>query len=483
MENVTPPKLFVSYSWSSSDHEAWVLDLANELAGAGIHVILDKWDLREGQEASEFMEKMISDPTVTKVIMLCDREYVAKANGRKGGVGVEAQIISAEVYRNVENTKFVAVVRERDEEGKPCVPIYYTSRIFIDLSDDARYASEFERLVRWAHDQPLHKRPPTGNKPAYLEREAQAINLGTSAEHRRTIDAIKSDRPYADPATADYLSMLADGIEQFRIQRNGDVPFDDQVISSIEDFLPYRNEAIELFSAVARYRDTADARRNVHRFLERLLPYQERPAAVSQFEDSDFDNLRFVVHELFLYTIAVLLKEERFDFVNEILTNPFYLPDGYDSSGTTTTSFDAFRHYAPSFDHRNQRLRLNKHSLRAFLLEQRSHSSGVSMQALMQADFILWLRDTVSRPPESFHWYPETLIYLSGHAGAFELFARAQSRAYFERLKATLGVESKDHLGQILTQFVRAPANLPRLGNHRLAPSRIMNFEQLCTRP
>ena len=38
----SPPKLFVSYSWTNLDHEAWVIQLATDLRENGIDVILDK---------------------------------------------------------------------------------------------------------------------------------------------------------------------------------------------------------------------------------------------------------------------------------------------------------------------------------------------------------------------------------------------------------------------------------------------------------
>ena len=35
-------------------------------------MVLDKWDLREGQGKYVFMEQMVADPAVSKVLMLCD---------------------------------------------------------------------------------------------------------------------------------------------------------------------------------------------------------------------------------------------------------------------------------------------------------------------------------------------------------------------------------------------------------------------------
>src|SRR3990172_12752343 len=92
------PKLFISYSWSSPEHEQWVINLSTELRESGVDVILDKWDLKEGNDALAFMEKMVSDPDIKNVAIICDRVYVEKANGRSGGVGTETQIMTPEIY-------------------------------------------------------------------------------------------------------------------------------------------------------------------------------------------------------------------------------------------------------------------------------------------------------------------------------------------------------------------------------------------------
>ena len=50
------PKIFISYSWSS---DALVLELANRLVFHGVDVVLDKWDLKEGNDKYEFMETSV----------------------------------------------------------------------------------------------------------------------------------------------------------------------------------------------------------------------------------------------------------------------------------------------------------------------------------------------------------------------------------------------------------------------------------------
>ena len=163
-----PVRLFVSYSWTTPAHEAWVLNLATKLTERGVHVILDKWDLAEGQDASAFMERMITDVTVTKVVMICDKMYAEKANNRTSGVGLEAQIMSPHIYASSDQTKFVALLREKDRIGRPYLPAYYGNRIYIDFSDDRWYADRLEQLERWIAGKPRYVRPPLGQRPWYL---------------------------------------------------------------------------------------------------------------------------------------------------------------------------------------------------------------------------------------------------------------------------------------------------------------------------
>jgi hypothetical protein len=95
---MSSPKLFISYCWSNAEHEQWVMNLASDLLESGADTILDKWDLREGHDALAFMEKMVTDPAIEKVVIVSDAMYVEKADGRLGGVGTETQIISKKIY-------------------------------------------------------------------------------------------------------------------------------------------------------------------------------------------------------------------------------------------------------------------------------------------------------------------------------------------------------------------------------------------------
>lgn len=105
-------KIFISYAWGSSE---LVLELAQRLVAHGVDVVLDKWDLKEGQDKYAFMERCVNDSEITKVLIICDKAYAQKANDRTGGVGDETIIISGEIYGNMKQEKFIPIIAERDE--------------------------------------------------------------------------------------------------------------------------------------------------------------------------------------------------------------------------------------------------------------------------------------------------------------------------------------------------------------------------------
>jgi hypothetical protein len=76
------PKVFISYSWTNQAHQECVKEWADRLLADGVNVILDPYDLKEGQDKYEFMERMVTDPEVTHVLVISDKGYADKAEAR-----------------------------------------------------------------------------------------------------------------------------------------------------------------------------------------------------------------------------------------------------------------------------------------------------------------------------------------------------------------------------------------------------------------
>ncbi|MBI5571141.1 MAG: TIR domain-containing protein [Desulfomonile tiedjei] len=473
------PKLFISYSWSSPEHEKWVLDLATELREAGVDAMLDKWDLREGHDAVAFMEKMVIDPEIKKVIMICDKVYAEKADGRAGGVGTETQIISREVYEKQDQNKFVAIIREKDPDGKPFCPTYYKSHIYIDFSEDGRRAESSERLLRWIFEKPSHVKPELGAMPSYLS-EGKHISLGTTAAFTRCIDAIKNHKTNALGAFDDFCSLFVSGMKRFSLSE-ADKEFDEALIENISEFIPYRNQVIQLIIAVARYSSTEEFITKIHRLLESLLPYMSVQVKAQRWRGKSPENFRFLIHELFLYALAILLKHERFDQAKFLLAQRYYVPGESDYGRPVMASFTLFRSHLDSLAERNRRLGGRRLSIRADLLKERCSGTGIDWNHVMQADLVAFIRAEVEEG--SGRWFPETLLYAHDFTGPFELFARSVSTAYFDRIAKLLAVNTPADLERLWKDDQGHPRHLPRWQHEGFRPETLTGYDRLATRP
>lgn len=202
-----------------------------------------------------------------------------------------------------------------------------------------------------------------------------------------------------------------------------------------------------------------------------------------QCTEWDFDNFKFIVHELFLYAIAAFIKYECFDAISYLLRNRYF----FSKVGGTSKmiSFAGIRQHAKSFEYRNQRLKLNRTSVRADILANRA-VSGLSFGMIPQADFILFIRDCFEslKNNQSQSWWPEVRVYLDEYGGALEIFARAESNEYFQKIKGMLGITSKKDFDDLVTTIEQGKIRVPEFGGYgRTDITYILGYDKLATRP
>lgn len=469
-ENV--PKVFISYSWSDPEHELWVLNLAEQLVESGVDVIFDKWDLKEGHDTFAFMEKMVNDKSINKVIIVSDPTYAQKANNRQGGVGTEALIISPNVYSKQDQEKFIVVLPSKDENGKSCVPTYYEGRMYIDLSNQDEYSKNFDMLLRNIYNKPLYVKPELGKKPPFLEEETQ-INLGTSVIFRRAIEAIKSGKSNISGTINEYFTTFAENLVRFTISEWDKSTYDDQIVKNIELFTPARDELIQLITTMAQYSPTQENINQIHRFLENLIPYlnkhKYRQGAYNEYMS---DNFKFIINELFIYIIAILIKHEHFQLANYLMITPYYSNSVHGPiTGESTFNYFIFRIYLPSLEeHRNLRLSSNRVSIHSDLLKERAINKSVKFEYLAQADFVLHLFMS--------SWFPVTLLYI-GRNHISEIFVRSKSTNYFEKLKILFRVNDLNEFKRL----VESRKDIDFRNFHVLSPTHLIRINSLTIEP
>lgn len=256
-------------------------------------------------------------------------------------------------------------------------------------------------------------------------------------------------------------------------------------MESIEQSIPVRNELIEIFSVIAQYEQTTASAPVIHKFFESLIPYLDSPEGVTSYHKWDWDNLKFIIQESFILCISIFLKYERYDIISYLLNQRFYIENDVRYGRSTMASFEVFRNYLESLNHRNSRLQLNRLSVHADMLKERCTDSGISFNTIMQADFVLYLAEALRGVKEGRRqgWWPETLVFKSFHGGTFEIFLRSESIEYFRLLAPALGISKKTDLVPFVEGIKDDSIYVPKWQFDRIDPLELMNYENLCTRP
>lgn len=487
---MSAPKLFISYSWTSIEHEDWVLRLAHDLTESGVDVKFDKWDLKEGQDPYHFMEQMVADETIAKVIMICDQKYKSRADDREKGVGVETQIISSKIYNEIKQTKFVAVIAEVDDNGNPFIPVYYLGRIHIDLSNDDKYTQNFEQLIRWIFDKPLHQRPQLGKPPNYILEEKTCL-LGTDTLARRCVDLLKSGKPNAQGAVSEYFDTVLENLSRFKLDYSDDLEPADYaklIFNRIEEFKQPLEQIVGVLYTIASHAANEDNILALHRFFEGISQYfypDSNGKTSYSYRVWDFDFYKFIGCELFLYTLAIFIKMEKFSVISFLLNQPYYC---YRESGRSKKikqfdflkeDIDSLKFYFSEVEGRNW------YSSVAELIKRRFSIKFIGLDHLCQADFICYL-NLMSKNIETNsydYWNPTLQLYHDGH-DAYEIFAKSISKKYCEKILPLLNINAISNLKELLEKLSNNSDMIPRVGEWGKLPiKRLANYDLLLTLP
>ena len=277
------PKVFISYSWYSQEHRLRIKAWAEQLLADGVEVVLDIFDLREGQDKYAFMERMVTDSTVTHVLVFSDRQYAEKANARRAGVGTESQIISKEVYDKIDQSKFIPLVCEFDSEGNAYLPAFFQSRIYIDFSSPEAANQNWEQLVRLLHGKPQYEKPELGSPPLYVSQPSALPTSPAVSKLAVLRNALLNGRPGLAMYRSDFLKAAISHANTLRVgtaptQQNAD-ELGKQIVDDFAKLKVIRNHFVDWILLEAAAAPSSEFEDSVLLVIASVLVLV-RPAAV-----------------------------------------------------------------------------------------------------------------------------------------------------------------------------------------------------------
>lgn len=439
-EPAKAPRLFVSYSWTNQAHIDWVMQLATDLRAYGVDTVIDRWDLREGQDAHSFMEQSVRGEAIDKAILVCDRKYVDRANKREGGVGAESQVVTSSIYKDVEQTKFVAVVTESDDDGEAVLPNFLTSRIFIDFRNSEEYSERLQQLVRWVFDKPLYRKPDLGPRPEFINDQ---IDFAPIQFH---VNSLQGHNSAGRRDLGRFLDEAGRQKTDFTVEMSSDEPNDETIYRGIKSLPPIISQIIGEFDTVLIDRELSDVE------IDATIEYFGKIAQNYEKGSTSWsgDVTKFFGQFICTAVLSRSLKFRRFDTAESILQSVL-IKMSYGGVTAETIPLRSLNTYLRSLEGRNERLKLRRLSLHSDIIKEICELVKIDLFEYMQADLILYFRqnDTKNRR----FWWPDSLLYAADANGPLPLFARALQTSLRDQLMPLIGASDKNALEEIVRKI------------------------------
>lgn len=424
MPDIEPKKVFISYSWK---YKQKVRDIVDELLAKGIDVIFDLYDLKPGDDLHYFMERSVNDPSIDYVLIFSDHTYANKADERESGVGTETLIIAQEVYSSKDDSKFIPIVLEKDEDGLACLPHYLKGRYYIDLSSDEKYEEQFDELIHHIYNVPSNRKPALGKPPANLSDSKYDLSL--------VKDCIRNAKSSINPMLIpDMINSTIDAYQRIFADTEHNL---DSFYESLKQSLDIRDLIIGFITELIKHNEKPED------FIVQLMESigDLRVQFPSQIHN---DLVSFIQWELFLSIVSVYIYINNYEGLNGLLHRTYYMYDWYDKHSKNSYNYQHILAECHSLNSYYESQKLgNKFSTMADALMNRTNTPILTKTRLISADMLLYhLYPFVAT--DNGYWFPLTYVYQTRDVELYLPWSKLESKDQFNHVAPLLGGISLD---------------------------------------
>lgn len=325
------PKVFISFCWELPLTVERVHQLADFLDAHGVYLEMDRYQ-PAGTNLYRFMQQMVEDPAIDKVLCFVDRAYHRKCLLGEGGVGTEATILTPEVYAHaargeLTTARIVPILFELPENAAQPMPTMFATAKYEYMVDPQRDDQHMEQLRRLAYGQPAHVRSNSPRAPEHL--------LAPDTPFGTEVQAFGSQVGYhlKQGKTKLGLAALEDHLQALLTQLTRD---DDHLFPSAAEYHAGRTELLR--QAIERRLHLVSA---YGRALDAFLKYGEDtalPLLSELFGRVLTFNLnarllpaqdvsRLLTRELMVWAVALHLRHRRYEAVHALIDEQYRIND------------------------------------------------------------------------------------------------------------------------------------------------------------
>jgi Nucleoside phosphorylase len=293
-------------------------------------------------------------------------------------------------------------------------------------------------------------------------------SIETIRTTKSTID-LKKDPIKSENHTPSYIDLLEDldkKLENNKPDFSDFDEYDEAVMMQINEGVSISYQFIKM-SLFAIKNNDIDAIRQIYEFFGNLL---------NLYNINDADGYKFLIYEMFVSFIATLIKYNKWEFIDELLTEDLFV----ENSPLTYVPFTYINRYLKSLeDSRKKRLNKNRVSLMADIIEERftktKLSNLINHRQFMEADYFLFIRTICHK--DNKEWIPRASILLD----KIPIYlAKAEKKKFLEEISNATGSENIDKFVECLKNN---HYNFERIYGYEIeSPLEFFNFQRLGTK-
>ena len=296
---------------------------------------------------------------------------------------------------------------------------------YIECTGASQFLESFFDLVERIKD----IAPPIGSGPTVFDLE----------------NALSSNKIVVTPLFSDFLARIFNDLEQTKPDFSKFEEMDDAIVYQIKKGLQISYDFIYAGLLASKY-NNLEAIKTIYNYFGNFLKLYE-PTTTGRYRTIDYDGFKFLAYEMFVSFIAGLIKYERWEALDDLLSTDIFVDKGYDSG---YKSFVRVSEGMQSLDElRNKRLYQHKRaSVVADFIKSRFSESKLSelitFKEFVETDYFLFVRSVcdVGDTDDLYNiWYPQSFVYLSWVP---KYIMMAESKVFLDKLSKAVGFDNSE---------------------------------------
>jgi hypothetical protein len=324
-----------------------------------------------------------------------------------------------------------------------------SSRKYVDFTNDNFFEDSYEDLLRNILEAPSIPKPKLGNKPPLYITESSVNNIASNALLRTLENQFKKNPEKLNNYSSLFLEQFLIDLWEFQLNsvQTLIIDFGDDLINNLKKYKPLRDDFIKFLLITTSTESELDVDLLIE-FFEKKPLYERPKEDANGYTSSSFDNYKIIFHELFIYTVAVCLKNKNYKVLQDLLHSKYYFKNSYSKKeGLRFTNIYTYhRNLEAYYENKYQKTSGFGNYLITNLFDR------ISSEDIILGDIIChYVGELFGINDFEDSWFPSTYIF--NKTNGFDFFDKISSVRHFNKIKGIFDVDNAEELKTILNKY------------------------------